>query len=140
VPGQERVCQKCDKVGHYARCCKSTPSTAARGGGGKHTSVNYIRKDDIDSKNPEDPQYAFTLHEDEDTEDQECKVDITMGGVILRNVLVDSDASVNIIDRVMWEYMKKEKAKCMYTKYRKHVYPYGSNRPLPTLEKFEAWV
>jgi hypothetical protein len=36
--------------------------------------------------------------------------------------------------------MKKEKAKCTSTKYRKHVYPYGSNRPLPTLGKFEARV
>lgn len=136
-PARKEMCNKCQKVGHFARCCKSTPAAAATKGGGssyRHKSINYITEED-DS----DPDYAFTLVEDSDSDD-ECTINITVGGVSMKDVLVDSGASVNIIDKTTWADLKKKKITCTSTKYRKEVYPYGSKKPLSTLGKFEASV
>ena len=53
-------------------------------------------------------------------------------------MVVDSGASVNIIDRALWEEPKKQKVKCVSRKSSKRLYPYGATKPLEVLETFEA--
>ena len=44
-------------------------------------------------------------------------VDLCVGGVQLKNVLIDSGATCNIVDRATWESLKQEGVKCKSRKY-----------------------
>ena len=56
--------------------------------------------------NEDTPLYAFPV----DNKQQE-KIEVTVGGCNL-DVIVDSSASTNIIDKQTWEWLKKNKVKC----------------------------
>ena len=85
----------------------------------------------------EDTEYAFCMNStsiDEDT----CRVDVQVGGVKIPNMLIDSGATVNIVDRETWENLKKMHISCKSKKYTGKVFAYGSSMPLPTVGKFET--
>jgi len=56
-------------------------------------------------------------------------VQVDVGGVTIP-VIVDSGALVNIVDRHMWEHMKKLKVECVSRLTNKKVYAYGHEKPL----------
>ena len=61
----------------------------------------------VDLQDNEDtPVYAFAV----DNKKQE-KIEVTVGGCML-NVIVDSGASTNIVDKQTWGWLKKNKVKC----------------------------
>ena len=51
----------------------------------------------------EEPGYAFTVG------DRNEKIEVTVGGCKL-NMIIDSGASTNIIDKETWEWLKKNKS------------------------------
>ena len=62
------------------------------------------------------------------------KVKEEIRGVPVKMV-VDSGASVNIIDRALWEELKKQKVKCVSRKSSKRLYPYGAKKTLKFLKR-----
>ena len=75
----------------------------------------------VDVQDNEDtPVYAFAV----DNKKQE-KIEVTAGGCRL-NVIVDSGASTNIIDKQTWEWLKKNKVKCKSAHSDRKPYPYVS--------------
>ena len=55
-------------------------------------------------------------------------------------VLVDSGASTNVIDKGTWEELKSQRIECKSRKCEKKLYAYGSSVPLKVIGCFEAKV
>jgi hypothetical protein len=63
---------------------------------------------------------------------------INVGGVNIKNFMIDSGSSCNIIDKDTWEFLKNNGVKCKSQKSARNVYAYGSTTPLKTLGKFQT--
>ena len=71
----------------------------------------------------EEPVYAFALGDR-----NEEKIEVTVGGFKL-NMITDSGASTNIIDKQTWEWLKKNKVKCESARSSRKLYAYLSQTP-----------
>ena len=80
--------------------------------------------------NEDTPVCAFAV----DNKKQE-KIEVTVGGCKL-NVIVDSGAGTNIIDKQTWEWLKKNKVKCKSAHSDRKLYPYASQTPLDVIGTF----
>ena len=68
-------------------------------------------------------------------------VDVIIGGVELKGVLIDSGASVNVIDRETWEMLKQHKIRCQQSyKSDRRIYSYAASEPLKIVGIFSAVV
>ena len=65
-------------------------------------------------------------------------VDIELGGVKLREVLVDSGSTCNVIDSRTWEMLKSNHIKHNSRRSSRKLYSYGSAEPLTTAGEFET--
>ncbi|XP_063411616.1 uncharacterized protein K02A2.6-like [Mytilus trossulus] len=84
----------------------------------------------------EDDDYAFTVH---GNQGKVSKFTVNVGGIDVP-VVIDSGATVNIIDRTLWEHLKKNKIKCESKTSSKNLYAYGSNKPLTIAVSFNTNV
>lgn len=73
----------------------------------------------------DDTDYAFGIIQKLEDE----KVLINIGGVDIR-VIIDSGATVNVVDRKLWEELKREKINCDSSVKTKNLYAHGSDKPL----------
>ena len=97
-------------------------------------SDDKTRKGDIRQVS-EDDGFAFTIQ----TRGKEIPtIDIELGGVQLKGVLVDSGSTSNVIDRGTWEMLKRNNIKCDSRKSNRKLYSYGSDEPLTTAGEFET--
>ena len=78
-------------------------------------SVRYVG-----SERDED-EYAFTVNSVTSPE----KIDVTAGGVVVE-MLIDSGASTNVIDKNLWSKLKQDKINCVSRKSDKKLYAHGS--------------
>jgi hypothetical protein len=62
-----------------------------------------------------------------------------VGGVKIP-VIVESGASVNVIDRYMWEWLKDRRVKCVSRLSDKKIYGYGNDKPFNVACCFNANV
>ncbi|KAK2564023.1 hypothetical protein P5673_012236 [Acropora cervicornis] len=131
-PGKEpkrrvtgKTCKKCGGANHFAVQCKTkSPKPAKPRSSGKlkdtKKKVRYVQ--DID--------------EDED-DFATGKIEVFIGGILVEMV-VDSGASTNVIDKHLWSELRHEKIECVSKKSNKKLYPYGSKQPLEVLGTFSA--
>ena len=93
-----------------------------------HATVRNVETDNNDQE-----PHVFTVNAD--------NVDFTVdvGGVTMP-IIVGSEASVNVIDRSMWEFLKKSKIKCESRLSDKKMYAYGNTQPLSVTGSFIARV
>ena len=81
----------------------------------------------------DEDEYAFSVKSVLPPE----KVEVSVGGVMVEMV-IDSGASTNVIDKNLWSKLKQEKVKCLSMKSDKKPYAYGSKEPLKVLGTFSA--
>ena len=67
-------------------------------------------------------------------------VNINVGGVDIKSVMIDSGSTCNIIDKDTWDTLKQSGVKCKSQKSVGNIYAYGSTTPLKTLGKFQTTV
>ena len=77
-----------------------------------------------------DGDYLFAINND-----AYDRIDINIGGVRIKNVMIDSGASCNIVGKRTWLYLKQKKIKARTEKDYAEIYGYGQQR-LRTLGKF----
>ena len=89
-------------MGHFAKCCKTKRSLNQA----TPTTKKAHQLQDIICQKEEENVYAFTVNE-------ECKqtsglLDLKIGGVHVKSVLIDSGASCNVVDQSTWEMLKEK--------------------------------
>ena len=122
-PARKSTCKKCGHSGHWAKYCKTKNTTFMN----HKAKVNQVNQG-------KDEDYAFTV--------QNCKlltVECSVGGVDLP-LIVDSGASINIIDNPTWNDLKSKGIKCISTKANECLYAYGQTKPLTVCGKFQTVV
>ena len=122
-PAKKATCRKCKLVGHFDTMCK----TKQKKGNTGTNRVNIVESED---------EYAFTVGEK--GEDNEGSVDITVDGVTLPKMLIDSGATCNIITKRMWNELKQRGIAGELKGTTKKLYPYGSKEPLACAGVFQA--
>ena len=58
----------------------------------------------------------------------------------LKNVLIDSGATCNIVDRATWESLKQKGVKCKSRKCEKTLFAYGPTKPIEVVGTFESEI
>ena len=135
-PARGKTCKKCGGADHFAQQCKTKssklakPSHGAKSNDGKK-KVRYVQ--DVNEGDEEEDEYAFIVK----SVSQPEKIGVSIGGIPV-DMLVDSGASTNVIDKNLWTKLKQEKIECVSKKSNKKLYPYGSKQPLEVLGTFSA--
>lgn len=137
-PARGKECRKCRKVGHFAKVCKTKTQVADKKQkkDSKFSSNNY-KVNELEVTNHE---YAFTLNPCDQAPTRSNLVSVQVGGVTIDDMLIDSGATCNVIDKSTWEYLKENKVNCVSKKSERKLYTYGSSEPLNTLGEFRALV
>ena len=118
-PARNRECFKCNKMGRYARCCKTKLALNKNEEfNSKHRSVKQLC--DRGKSLGDDSGFVFALN----TRNQIERQKISIGDMEVE-MLIDSGATCNILGRQLWEFLKKNliKCKCYFTE--KKIYAYG---------------
>jgi hypothetical protein len=131
-PAKGNVCQKCGLKDHFEAQCKTTPKEEK----GNNVSRHQQRRRTINVVNPEeeDPVYEFIVR---NTKPE--KVEVTVAGCQL-NMIIDSDASVNIADKQTWEWLKKNRVVCTSSRSEKKLYAYALQTPLEIIGTFNCKI
>ncbi|CAG2251175.1 unnamed protein product [Mytilus edulis] len=138
-PAKGKKCRLCQNEGHFEKCCKSKKKIS-KNHYSRKTNVRHVESADDTCSEPdyenEDDDYAFTVH---GNQGKVSKFSVNVGGIDVP-VVIDSGATVNIIDRTPWEHLKKNKIKCESKTSSKNLYAYGSNKPLTIAGSFNTNV
>ena len=81
--------------------------------------------------------YAFAVNDGNKTSGI---VHPQVGGVQLKDILIDTGASCNIVDKTTWESLKKKVVNCTSHKCSKKLFAYGQTEPIEVLGTFEAEI
>lgn len=149
-PAINRKCDRCGKLGHYRKCCKTqladNQSERGRfngrgrfsGRSGRSGRVNNVRDsvrkeytDNFDYQSEEEcsKEYTFVLGSRSEKETLSLNdIDVQF--------ITDAGASVNMTDKELWEQLNIRKIKCKTQKTDKRLYPYGTDKLLKLLGKF----
>jgi transposase InsO family protein len=124
-PAKGKKCSKCQGMNHFAKVCKS-----------KHVNAVHTGEQGEFDGDQTGSKYAFTIG-DVDT----GRVKVHVGGVPL-HMLVDSGASVNVIDKETWTGLKSQDVMCISStaKPAKSLYAYGCTEPLKKIGTFTSEV
>ena len=118
-PAKDKKCRKCHYKGHFEKYCRTKRE-------GRHSKEDELHQ-------VEDADYAFSLDEGRN---RMGKVQIQLGGVKI-DVIIDSGASRNVIDRNTWELLKDKNIKVSQSsKCTSQLYSYGGQKPLATVGCF----
>ena len=101
-PALGKACNKCRLLGHFAACCRSKVEKKHPGEKQRSDGANQI------SGGPEEDYYAFVV---KCVGDLSGVADLCIGGVQLKNVLIDSEETCNIVDRDTVQTRKKRPKK-----------------------------
>ena len=103
----------------------------------KHSKVGTVKNLNAESDDDSDSDdYVFVINQPaKGVED----IIVNMGGIDV-SVVIYSGASVNVIDRVLWEKLKAKHIKCKSWKTNKPIYSYGSQESLTVAGCFTVEV
>lgn len=136
-PALKRSCNKCGNVGHFEKMCKT-------GNLNKHFKRKPSRyrvrtvdvNDDVCQNNENvEEQYAFSITS---SGAKDSFAHVTVVGVQVK-LLVDSGATVNVIDHKLWESLKVNRVKCVSQRSFKELFAYVG-KPLTVIGSFQADV
>ena len=131
-PALNKTCSNCGFTGHLAVCCKTKNPKRPPSGRPKPNGA-YQVEEELDQRDG----YAFAVNDGNKTSGI---VHLQVGGVELKDVLIDSGASCNIVDKTTWESLKKKGVKCTSQKCSKKLFAYGETEPIEVLGTFEAGI
>ena len=74
----------------------------------------------------EEDEYAFTIEFKKSGSGNGSEtIDLQVGVVVIKIVLIDTGSSCNIVDQKTWEELKSKGIKCKSEKSIQKIYPYG---------------
>ena len=122
-------CRKCHSVGHYDGVYR----TSRRSGGGQQknpSTVNAVEDADED-------EYDFTVGLGTGTSD-EASIEVKVERITVKNVLIDSGATCNVINKATRHDLKEQGIASKLTHSTKRLLSCGSAEPLQCMEEFRA--
>ena len=131
-PALNKTCNKCGLTGHLAVCCK-TKNPKHPPNGRPNPNGAYQVGEGSDQRDG----YAFAVNDGNKTNGI---IHLQVGGVELKDVLIDSGASCNIVDKTMWENLKQNGVKCTSQKCSKKLFAYGQTERIEVLGTFKAEI
>lgn len=158
-PARGKKCKECGNIGHFAARCKTkvkpkfqqnkskrNNSNGGRGcqhkcgkSGGMNKGygkVHAVGPTPHGQTDDEGEEYAFQVNSHvKSTDVVKIKVDEQYVDFI-----VDSGASVNIVDKNQLNELKENKIVCKSEKKQRKLYSYGAKEPLPLMGKFTTTV
>ncbi|XP_055604888.1 uncharacterized protein K02A2.6-like [Uranotaenia lowii] len=150
-PALHEYCRKCNRKGHYARCCRSQQNYTRRvtrpppkrghgSSGGLAGSPKRSRYQSVRNIELNDPgnytSFVFNIGDGDEL------LWVTVGGILIQ-VLIDSGSEKNIIDDVTWQKMEASgvEVKARRLQSNQKFKGYGkSSQPLLVKEFFEATI
>ena len=129
-PAKDKICHKCGFKGHFQKFCNTKQKGKGKEKGASKFNNSNIRLVKEDSSSDE---YAFSVGSGTE------KMSIYLDGHCV-DVIIDSGATVNIIDKSMWESLKAKHIKCKSERSNKKLYTYSSDKPLDLIGKFSTVV
>ena len=126
-PARGKQCHNCQKMGHFAKYCKSPPKPT-----GKVRSVTD-NKTDLDES---DDEYLFTVNTSSGNH-PETQVEI---GHTKVNILIDSGASVNLLNHDIYQRIQQNDNRIKLFKTNAKIIAYGTSTPLNLAGEFTATV
>ena len=124
-PAKGKECRACRKSGHFSNVCRSKP---------KREEIRRVAPKPTD----EEPNYIFTVQNSHQHNTPPlCEVHIVKEPV---QAIIDSGASVNIIDESTYQKIRKHNQHNVLTTPQSKIYTYGSNMELPLLGMTTAKV
>ena len=98
-PARNTECQRCHKIGHFAKVCQTKTVTRNKGFSpldvpNKRRSNVNLNDDDILKAESDDDEYAFTAGGG----NTGGTIYVLVGGISVR-MLIDSGSSTNVIDK-----------------------------------------
>ena len=94
-------------MGCYAKCCKTKQSSNQASTAAK--KVYQIQ--DVNGQDDRRNAYAFSV-DDVCNKQNNALVDLVIGGVEVKSVLIDSGASCNVMDKCTWEALNEKGIQC----------------------------
>ncbi len=147
-PAEGKTCGKCGKQNHFASVCQSQRRSKTKG--------KYPRKKIVNTVGPIEQTAATNVNDGLSSSDNEWvlsvdtkhhvnalygkwpSITVAVAGVNIP-VLMDSGASVNLIDKHTYEALCR-KQQIMLTPDKTKIYVYGATTPLPVAGKFNATI
>ncbi|XP_041453694.1 uncharacterized protein K02A2.6-like [Lytechinus variegatus] len=134
-PARGQTCNKCRKVGHFGRVCRSSKFRQPRT---RSTPVHTVNDEDRHSEGPNDrltdEECNFEVHT---AQTVLTRTDIDIGGHNIP-MIIDSGASVNIVDSTVWDWMRGRDRRLRFTPSHRKIFGYGSKQQLPVLGEFTS--
>ncbi|XP_053385838.1 uncharacterized protein LOC123539936 [Mercenaria mercenaria] len=130
-PAARAACTKCGFIGHFAVKCKSKRK--------KIQPKQKVRSLENETSSDSENEYLFNIKSIGNVSN---KITVNVGNIPL-NMVIDSGASCNIVDKSTWNFLKSQKQfQCLTHKKStdKKVFAYGSKQPLKLLGIFRAKI
>ena len=116
-PARNKKCTSCGKLNHFAKVCRTVPPGSVK---------RMTEEDDTDEED-----YVYAVGE---KKQPMCRLEIDGEYVEL---MLDSGASVNLVDEVTYQRIYKGKAKTL-AQAKRRIFSYGSLTPVPLLGTIHA--
>lgn len=144
-PAKKKICDRCSRIGHYKKMCRTNLSKSTETGGGKTKSSTAVRniEDETDRNFPNmneesTNEYVFHIGSDQlNSTKYKCEI----GGVPI-TLIIDSGSEVNVIDCGTWENLKRQRIVIISNRKgsEKKLRGYGSSKPLSIIGEFCAKI
>ena len=145
-PAEGKECKKCYRIGHFARCCKSSEGRKQKG----NRSVNKVATSDSSESNDDENYYLFTLFDIKSSDRKESSVvapvrkmtsqtsakpikkfhtELKVEGKTAVRFLIDTGSSLNILNKKTFDRINRHcGSNIKLNKTSTKVITYGQNK------------
>lgn len=144
-PARKKICERCNKIGHYRKMCRTNLNKQQHSQTKKSMPVRNIedvedvKGNTVALQGEEASAYNEYLFHIGLSNQASAKYECLLGGVKLK-LIIDSGSEVNVLDLKTWETLKENKIEVLKCRKgsNKNLRGYGSQKPLTIIGEFTS--